>query len=777
MRNAVFALILSFPVFSQPVPDWENRLKDYYDHRKPVYLHLFFNQPYYAPGDTAYFRVAFLDAATLLPLKGFHVINLDVVQPDGRVIKHQEFRIRDGWGNNQLVITPDLKPGLYRIYAYNNWMKNFGIGRFYQGELMVSATSRFQRQPRVSEIHIGAEGGKLVAGVQNRLVVAGPVHGVLEILNDNNQILVRQPADSSGLSTLFFTPPAAGDYTLRWNNLTRGIPAWSDGIVIRLIPARFREGSHRLMILTPEASSIRKEELYLIISSHDQVSLIAKVNLQEKNTAILNIPAHSLPEGIHYVTLNRPDGETLASRLMYNPGSDPVCTVTLSSDHVSTRENTTVHVKVSDAQGNPVQALLSVTVYNQDLFHDTPAKQFTLEEYIRWRGSIDVPLSPLDDFSDNLLILSRWPWYTWREVLGRLPANDHLFTDFQRISGKVRFTNDTKTIPDSTSIYFLVSQTGDLYNVPVQRDGHFSLSFLFSFFGTADLYYRIEKGQQKLSNAFIQLDTSTIRYPERSDPVIAHQSLQDTYGIYAIMRNQVLSSYRYYNKVTVSTGPAHTSTLLQVLEKLIGSPDVVIDLDDYVLFPTMQETLHEIIPYLQYRRAGKRESLRMYLPELARSGEESPLFIIDGALTDNPAYFLQLNPADVDKIKIVYSLDKLEKLGGMARSGLVLVETKVPGLDRTIAEQTTNLKINGLNPAASFPVEPEVWQKDNEHAPRLRPTLYFNPLIRLSEQGEAVFSFQTADDTGTYVIKIEGLTTDGKPFTYRQMLKVLFRPQ
>lgn len=765
MRKVYACILISYVAWSQPADQVSEKLQDYYDHYKPLVIQLHFNQPAYAPGDTAYFRMAFLDAGSLLPIKGYQLIFLDLTDEDGLVIQHQEFRIRDGWGGNQLAIPSTLKPGVYRIFVYNNWMKNFGKDFFYKSDLYIAGSIELQRITRQTSLQVRAEGNMLVAGLQNRLVISGAGKGPITIADMSNNILLTQSADTSGLTSVIFTPPAAGQYTIRTSGSRTTIAAQNDGVVLRFIPAVSADGTHRVVLSIPPHSALRSEELQVLISHHNVLALGAFVRFSEKNSAVLSLPVKSLPQGINYLCVNNAAGETLASRIFFNPYFENVaCSISVDSLKPGTRQKLTAKIKLTDLNHSPLQARISATVYNQSLFSRYISHHYSITDYIRWVRDVALPVDMYPNLSDNILILSEWPWYRWKDVLGSYPENKYLFTDFQEIRGYVVNKLTGQPIRDSLQISFLVARTNDFYEINTDRNGAFSLTFLFPFEYEADVFFRIEKNGNKLNDADLKLEIPAYTYTPASHTTTPTGN-SDNYFSYVNLYREVTNSYRYFGEATYSKAK---DNLYVKLEKELGDADVVIDPDDYVLFPTMQEMLHEIIPYLQYRKAGSRETVRMYLPELARSGSESPLFIIDGILTDDADFFLKLHPADVDKIKIYYTQFKTRRLGSMSRNGIVIVETKLPGYASKVAASARSFKMQGLTPYHPFPLKPENWQVTNTRAPRLRSTLYFNPYIRLDDNGEATFTLTTTDEVGTFVVYIEGLTTDGRPFTARK---------
>ena len=66
-------------------------------------MHLVFNQRRYAPGDTVWFKVYFLNQ-DLLPINGTQLIDLNLIDSRGVSSEHFHFNVTNGAGQNQLVI-------------------------------------------------------------------------------------------------------------------------------------------------------------------------------------------------------------------------------------------------------------------------------------------------------------------------------------------------------------------------------------------------------------------------------------------------------------------------------------------------------------------------------------------------------------------------------------------------------------------------------------------------------------------------------------------------
>ena len=100
-----------------------------------VYLH--FDKPYYAVGDTIWFK-AYLTIGPLHQPSGLsHIVYVDVIQQDS-VVKSLKLPTINGVAFGDIILPPKLfKQGNYHIRAYTNWMRNFGPDYFFNKTISI----------------------------------------------------------------------------------------------------------------------------------------------------------------------------------------------------------------------------------------------------------------------------------------------------------------------------------------------------------------------------------------------------------------------------------------------------------------------------------------------------------------------------------------------------------------------------------------------------------------------------------------------------------------
>ncbi len=774
-RLAILLLLnLSLTAAGQdnPVEGWQKKLEAFYSSAPPVVVHLQFNQPQYAPGDTAFFRAAFLTAEEMLPIKGPQILMVDLVEPRGEVKLHQEFRVKDGWGGSQVVLPKDIEPGVYRIKAYCDWMKNFDHSLFFTGQLEVAGKNTFDSITSLPVLDCFPEGGKLIAGLKNRVVVRGlPDAGKGEVTDNQGKVVADFVIGRNGYGFFYLTPLPDQEYSVHVGQMAGEIPKpETEGIAMLLTANTDKNNLHRVLLQAPP-SALRTEKLYAVVSGHGSIYYSAEIQFKDLEYLAVNVPTTDLPAGISTISILRSNGEALCSRLVYTRKEHGVFPrITLSKLEVVTREKVSLKLAVSDGAGKPVMSRVSVSVYNEDLFPGYAALP-AIDDYLWGSCNAEPGLPSLESPDADLYLITRtWPWYTWQQVLRAQEKPKHFFEGYQKLTGKLTAPVSDFDIGTKSKMTFYLESTGDMYEFETDDRGVFSGSLLFDFYDQEEIFYRVERNGRKLFKTSITLDDNRMTYPLVA-PGLSTSRI-NPYFQYAEQRNLIGSSYSFFDRMNAELVSRKESANALMEDELWGA-EFEIDLDDFTIFPTMQETVHEIIPWLQNRKRDGKDVLRMYLPDLKTNGEESPTFLIDGILTDDADYFLSLKPVNVDKIKLVTKGEKLSKLGALGKNGLVLVETKIPGNAARVSRNNSTFMAHGLTRPIPFSAQ-RSWQMKTSRVPRMQSCLYWNPDLRTNARGETEFTIQATDDTGRFRVVVEGLTNDGRPFRTEVTFRVNF---
>ena len=102
-------------------------------------IYMQFDKPYYALGDTIWFKAWVFNAPTYLLSAQSAMLHMDIANDSNRVIKQYLFPIEQGLSWNNIVLNEkDFQAGNYTIRAYTNWMRNFGDAGFYYKHIQLT---------------------------------------------------------------------------------------------------------------------------------------------------------------------------------------------------------------------------------------------------------------------------------------------------------------------------------------------------------------------------------------------------------------------------------------------------------------------------------------------------------------------------------------------------------------------------------------------------------------------------------------------------------------
>jgi hypothetical protein len=476
-----------------------------------------------------------------------------------------------------------------------------------------------------------------------------------------------------------------------------------------------------------------------------------------------------LPPGIAQITLLDDQRNVIVERLIYNPSVQTILTsLDIAKRRFKTRERIDLRLKTSDGSV-PVKAKISLTSFNASL---TPIDTLS-------RSSLQTDLFLLGDtgfesflFSDkdtpstidNKLVLAKWFRFDWKNLSKR--SDKTYYSQFMRFRGKAFDLETNKPLPDSTKITFFMHKNVNTYQAHTNAEGEFILSMLFEFYNKDEVYYRAEQNGKLLPNARVSISETRVINQETTN----REKGTSDYDLLFDRRKTISESYAYHTSANRSFVPQDT---LSLIEEEIFGPDITIKMQDYHLFPNMIETLREVIPFSQHRKIRGKDVIRIFNSDTDNYREDEPVYVIDGVLTDDTDYFLSLNPADIAAIKVVHTNDKLRTFGAIGNGGMFIVDTKIPGNSKNVHRSVRTLTLNGLNApfrrgVVSHQVNPD------SRIPDLRTNLIWLPMIETNANGEAAISFYTSDVPGKYRIEGEGISSEGKVFSFEGRFEVVF---
>ena len=224
--------------------------------------------------------------------------------------------------------------------------------------------------------------------------------------------------------------------------------------------------------------------------------------------------------------------------------------------------------------------------------------------------------------------------------------------------------------------------------------------------------------------------------------------------------NQIENAY-YEKKKDSIVADNQSEAFFQPLEK-------VYILDDYTRFPTMKETITEVVFELYYVKKHNKYSIHIRDNSLANETFGPPLLMVDGLLIQDPNELFDYNTENIYKISLI---NQPYIYGPKTFSGVINITTKNQDYQtKATGDFIRKLEIpRPLNQKKYY--RPDYAGNKNSRIPDYRQQLLWLPEAPL-KNAETDISFYTSDSPGQYEIVLEGFTEAGVPITLRNNFNV-----
>ncbi|MBP4139111.1 hypothetical protein [Flavobacterium geliluteum] len=203
------------------------------------------------------------------------------------------------------------------------------------------------------------------------------------------------------------------------------------------------------------------------------------------------------------------------------------------------------------------------------------------------------------------------------------------------------------------------------------------------------------------------------------------------------------------------------------LTPFYGSVSKEYKLDDFTRFPTMEETITEVVNGVVFRKENKNYSLQVYDYDENYEFSLAPLVLVDGLILENLNEFFTYNPKNIDKVNVVKGL---YYYGAKSFNGIVVFTTKNGDYET---------KLNGnfiIRPELLRPqgkkeyFQPDYSDNKNQRIPDYRHQLLWLPNIDLT--AASTITFYTSDISGQFEVILEGFTANGKAVFIKKIIEV-----
>jgi len=443
-------------------------------------LFLHFDKPYYAAGDTIWFKAYLFGGSTHAYSPWSGLLYVELVNDSDQQVKRISVPVSFGLSWGQLALDENVfPPGSYSIRAYTRWMENFGEDAFFHRRLFIAPSNLpelMARQrpsgrkahssgPLVSStkpIHIDLqfmpEGGWLVAGLPSRVGFKATGDDGLgrdikgTILDSKDDTITRLQSLYKGMGVFELRPQPGERYTASIelpDGSTQRFPlpaARKSGYVIRVENNRGADSLRVSVLISPDRIDARS--FHLIGLSRGTVCFGANMRLNRAEEDGI-VPKSAFPSGIAHFTLFDDVGEPVCERLAYIDHRDELnIQLTTDKDSYFTRDSIPLHLRVTTAEGQPVAGSFSLAVTDDAQVRTDNSLAGNIVSHMLLtsglKGYVETPawyLATRTEESwqalDALLLTQGWTGYHWKDILqGHRQPVYAAETEF-RITGKV----------------------------------------------------------------------------------------------------------------------------------------------------------------------------------------------------------------------------------------------------------------------------------------------------------------------------------------------------
>ncbi|MBS1530311.1 MAG: TonB-dependent receptor plug domain-containing protein [Bacteroidetes bacterium] len=791
MRAYLIAFVLIcfyVPLHAQTDSIPVRQLKAFNQARPVEKAYLQFDKPYYAAGDTMYFKAYVTMGERHVPSRISGVLHIDLINTKNKVDQNIKLQLPNGIAWGDFALPDSLPKGNYRVRAWTEWMRN-DPGSFFEKIIPIGSLQNRKMVDRNTgsgqpDVQFFPEGGTLVAGIQSRVAfkAVGPnglgidVRGV--IIDNSNKEITSFASIHLGMGSFGLMPEPGKTYQAKLNfadGSTQIVPlpaASQQGISLSVSNDSVAFAKARIMA-TPGCLAANQGKVFTLLINSGGVATTVSCTL-DSTVTVLYILKRKLFTGVATVTLFSPDNEPLCERLIFVQNYDQLSlNVTTDKTEYAPREKVALKLNAKTRADSAAMGHFSVSVTDESKVpNDENSETTILTDLLLTsdlKGYIEQPnyyFSHINDTTaknlDLVMLTHGYRRFEWKKIL-----SDSLSPVTYKPERDLSISGTVKTVlgkPVAKGMVSLITRIGGpVLSQKTDEKGNFRFSNLL-FTDTAKFILQAATSKGKIS--------TVITYNKRqSEPGVGlalltvgdstkrmlsylqnHKEQWDQYAKYGLPNGRLLKEVKI--KAVIHKNENYPSSSLLGP----GHADQVLHADEIGKFGGMlASNLDGRLTRVSFADPGKGDGGRPFL-----RGSGPMLVILDGVNMGNMAMNL-INPQHIETIEVM-KYGNASIYGMDAGNGVIIVTTKQgKGLDPKDIVSTGVLPISamGFYKARQFYAPKYEHPNDNMNRKDLRSTIYWQPELATDKDGNAELSFYNADGTGNYKVIIEGMDSKG----------------
>jgi hypothetical protein len=408
-----------------------------------------------------------------------------------------------------------------------------------------------------------------------------------------------------------------------------------------------------------------------------------------------------------------------------------------------------------------VDANLSMAVYRLDSLQQAP--KANIESYL-WlasdlRGDVEQPAYYFSEAGkkdrvamDNLMLTHGWSRFKWEDVANATPVGHTYLPEFNGhwLTGKV--TNKANGTPASGVVTYLASPGKEIrfYNFKSDAAGLVRYE-LKNFYGAQEIVLQTDFSKDSTYH-FEVFNPFSEKYSTSKRPVLTlSEELQ-----HEITLRHVNTQVQHAFQGRYRTRAAYVDSTT-----FYGRASEAYLLDDYKRFKVMEEVMREYVPGVQVRRRGNNFRFMVFDRPNKTIFQDNPMVLLDGVPVFDIDKIMAFDPLKVKRLDVVTGRFFH---GPLVYQGVVSYQTYTGDLAGFEVDARSLMQTyEGVQLQREFyaPTYQNLEQRKSRLAD-FRNLLHWAPDLRTASGEETQQEFYTSDQTGTYLVVVQGMTAAGQ---------------
>ncbi len=769
-------------------PVFQNILQKFtsYFERLPqqkVYLHL--DKYSYNADEILWFKAYLVDASSHRPDSSTTNLYVDLINPSGYIVQSKLIKLTGGTGNGDFSFQDTIPEGVYKIKAFTQWMRNVDEDFFFEREIYVANREyktyitkeevfNIKKEKRKNikreqnyDVQFLPEGGHLLAGIQNKVgfkAINQMGHGSTvegSIIDSKGNTITEFKSSVYGMGSIDFTPGIKERYTALVNTggdkiLKVQLPEALDaGVSVSANQSRKGFVTVKLIHNFPPLQ-LPPNTLYFLVG-HCRENILFTHEFDLKNTDnSFEVSTADFPSGIIHLTLFNLFSQPVSERLIFVNNQDELKIIAEPSKGVAaSRELISVKFKITDKNSLPVISDFSVSV---GLLKESWSEENIVSALLLGsdlKGKVENPDYYFSNWNtakekelDDLLLTQGWRRFNWTEVLSDTKIRPK-YENEQGITITGIITRQFFDIPlrDIIVTLSILNEYNDVFSVRSGERGVFRFENKnYSDTISASLEAVKINGRK---NLVIYLDTKS----DERDKKMKYQTNQD-------LRRRGPEGH-YVEPVGDDDPYAEQNNRIYRLHQEPQAHNVIIVDETMRTYQSVGDIIQGRVPGVVVN--GSKVTIRGINSFYYNT---SPLFLVDGMSVD-AEYAMSMSPIDVERIEIIKG-PEAAIYGSRGANGVIAIYTR---RGKFMKKGVLDFKMLGYATPREY-YTPGIEYRSDDPFEDDRNTILWMPYVLSDKNGEAAASFITSDVKGSYLIRIEGVSSEGIPGSGSSIIEV-----